>query len=767
MATTKPKTSVYPLIITRGQVYFPLNDTDDLDCGRTFTMNGILDADRGEDKLVAVVTQLVYRNDNPELDDLYKVGVLAKLTKVKIRPNYITVRLIPLDRITLLDMKLNDSGYYEATVTPKKSKTPKNFDAEQSYKSLLDLLLTMPDVNQTLISYVKDFKLEETPFLTLLYHVSNELIHNTIQRQTLLEEDNVQNVYNLLIKYLKDEVSETKVDQINRMIRSKSEQGSAENVAQSTDDDEDEELDTAEEILRKLDKNFYPDYIKKRVKKEVRRLSKNDVERAKSLDYIDWVLRLPYQQETADNLDLENIARVLDEDHYGLNEPKKRIVEFIAVKRMTKNNRAPIICFAGPPGTGKTSLAMSIARALGRKLVKSSLGGVDDEAKIRGFLRTYVGSQPGTIIQNMAKAGTINPVFVLDEIDKLGRSNQGDPASALLEALDPKQNKTFVDHYIEEPYDLSKVMFICTANDVRNIPRPLLDRMELITLKPYTEEEKLNIALRHLVPKEIREHGLDDYNVTFTEDAILEIINSYTFEAGVRGLDKQIASVLRKLSVRILNDDNPKFTIDKNEVKNYLGQELIRMNKKEECSQVGVVTGLCVISDIGGDILPIEVTTYKGKGKVSVTGNLEEMMEESGHIAATHVHSFAKDYGIDPDVFNDLDINIHFPDAAPKDGNSAGVAMTIGIISVLTHRKVNCDYAMTGEVSLMGKVLPIGGVQEKIIGAIRAGIKTVIIPKANERELKEIPKEVLDKIEVKVVERVSEVVDLVLLPKED
>lgn len=758
------KKEKYPLIITRGQVYFPHNDTDDLDCGRTFTMNAILAGEKREDKLVVVVTQIVYRNDKPKFDDLYKVGVIAKLTKIKMRPNYITVRLLPLERVDLHEIAMNEDEHFDAIVSKREIDTTEEFDKKEALKSLLDLLLTIPHASQNLILFLKGFDIETMPFEDVLYRVSNELINNTVQRQALLEQQTYKEAFELLMQYLKDEMTDSKIDQISNLIRSKNEGEGRAVSSEETDEDDDEELDTAEEILQKLEKNYYPPHIKKRVKKEVRRLSKNDVERAKSLDYIDWMLKLPYEQETADNLDLENIARVLDEDHYGLQEPKKRIVEYIAVKRMTKNNRTPIICFAGPPGTGKTSLAISIARALGRKMVKASLGGVNDEAKIRGFLRTYIGSQPGTIIANMAKAGTINPVFVLDEIDKMGVSNQGDPASALLEALDPKQNKAFVDHYIEESYDLSKVMFICTANEVRNIPRPLLDRMELITLKPYTEDEKLNIALKHLVPREIREHGLDDYNVTFTEGAILEIINHYTFEAGVRGLAKQIASILRKLSVRILNDEDPSFTITEKEVRDYLGQELIYKNKKGETSQVGVVTGLCVISDIGGDILPIEVTTYKGKGRVRVTGNLEEMMEESGQIAATHVHSFAADYGIDPDIFEDIDINIHFPDAAPKDGNSAGVAMTVGIISVLTDRKVNCDIALTGEVSLMGKVLPIGGVEEKILGAIRAGIKTVIIPKANERNLSDIPSNVLDKIKIITVERVSEVVDLVLLP---
>ncbi|HZJ89285.1 MAG TPA: S16 family serine protease, partial [Bacilli bacterium] len=415
----------------------------------------------------------------------------------------------------------------------------------------------------------------------------------------------------------------------------------------------------------------------------------------------------------------------------------------------------------------KTSLAISIATAMGRKLVKASLGGIDDESKLRGFLRTYVGSQPGNIISNMRKVGTINPIFVLDEVDKLGSSaNRGDPNSALLEILDPQQNKAFIDHYIDEPYDLSKVVFIATANYIRNIPRPLLDRMELIELKGYTNEEKIEIALRHLIPTGIVDHGLEGYNITFTREGLLEIIDGYTFEAGVRSLNRQISSILRKISVEILTDNDVKVEVTKAEVKRHLGNPYTYFNEKEEKPIVGVVTGLSVVGGQIGEIMKIEVTTFKGKGAVNVTGNLEKMLRETGDIAASHVRSYATHYGINEEDFFNKDINVHFPEASSKDGNSAGLAIALGIISVLTNRTINHDIAMTGEITLMGRVLAIGGVYEKLLGAIRAGISTVIIPQENERDLDEIPEEVKAKVKIVTVSHIDDAIDLVLLPGE-
>lgn len=761
-----------PLIITRGEVYFPGNESDDLDVGRSFTRKAIEVAKANPDGLVIVTTQKVYTENKPEFADIYEIGVVAKLTKVRPRPNYVTVRLEPIARVQISELEKIEDQYFLAIATTLPSlSVHENYDQNAGVQRLIDLIMENADISSHVIKGIRPFFSNEITLEQVTYFVANQLINNTEQKQMLLQEIDTVKRLEKIIAYITEDIKSNNINAINQIIRNQGnvETKQPEEAAKNPNikaGDEEEDLDTNEEILKRLEQRFYPENIVRKVKKELRRMSKNDNERARSLEYLDWILNLPYDQETIDNLDLENVAKVLDEDHYGLEDPKKRIVEYIAVKRMSQNLRSPIICFYGPPGTGKTSLAMSIARALGRKLVKSSLGGVDDEAKLRGFLRTYIGSQPGTIISSIRKGGTVNPVFVLDEVDKLAQSRQGDPSSALLEILDPKQNKAFTDHYIEEPYDLSRVMFIATANNVRNIPRPLLDRMELIPLKPYTQSEKINIAARHLVPKQIQEHGLDGYNIKFTEDGIIELIDHYTFEAGVRGLDKVIASVLRKVSVEILQDKNPKLELDAAEVSRHMGEKLMKMTEKETESKVGVVTGLAVIGDIGGDILPLEVTTFKGSGSINITGNLEAMMKESGQIAVTHVHSFAKDYGIDESVFKDTTINVHFPDAAPKDGNSAGIAMSIGIISVLTGRKVNCDVAMTGEVSLMGKALPIGGVQEKIIGAARAHMKKVLLPFANKEELDRVPSEVKDKLEIVLINTVADAVEHALLPLE-
>lgn len=761
-----------PLVITRGEVYFPGNESDDLDVGRSFTRRAIEVAKGSVDNLVIVTTQKVYTENKPEFQDVYDIGVVAKLTKIRPRPNYVTVRLEPIARVKITSLEKIEDGYFvaEATTLPSLEVNP-NYDAQAAVQKLIELIMVNSEVTGSIIKGIRPFFSNEITLEQVTYFVANQLVNNTEQKQRLLEELDTTKRLETIIAIINEDMQSNNINAINQIIRNQGnvESKASEEVSKNPNikaGDEEEDLDTNEEILKRLEQRFYPENIVRKVKKELRRMSKNDNERARTLEYLDWILNLPYDQETIDNLDLENVAKVLDEDHYGLEEPKKRIVEYIAVKRMSQNLRSPIICFYGPPGTGKTSLAMSIARALGRKLVKSSLGGVDDEAKLRGFLRTYIGSQPGTIISSIRKGGTVNPVFVLDEVDKLAQSRQGDPSSALLEILDPKQNKAFIDHYIEEPYDLSKVMFIATANNVRNIPRPLLDRMELIPLKPYTQNEKINIAMRHLVPKQITEHGLDGYDIKFTEDGIIELIDHYTFEAGVRGLDKAVASVLRKVSVEILQDKNPKLTLDAAEVQRHMGEKLMRMTEKETENKVGVVTGLAVIGDIGGDILPLEVTTYKGNGTINVTGNLEPMMKESGQIAMTHVRSFAAQYGINEDVFEKTTINVHFPDAAPKDGNSAGIAMAVGIISVLTGRKVNCDVAMTGEVSLMGKALPIGGVQEKIIGAVRAKIKKVLLPFANKEELDRVPSEIKDKIEIVLIHSVQDAVNHALLPIE-
>ncbi len=526
-------------------------------------------------------------------------------------------------------------------------------------------------------------------------------------------------------------------------------------------------------IKERLENNPYPENVKKKVLKEIKKfemMPESSIEASLILNYLDHIMNVPWYQVTEDNDDLNNVKKILDEDHFGLEKVKERIIEYLAVKHETGNLKAPILCFYGPPGCGKTSLGRSIARALDRKFIKSALGGVNDEAEIRGHRRTYVGSMPGRIISSMTKAGTINPVFLLDEIDKVGgmSSNRGDPSSALLEVLDPEQNYIFNDNYLEEPYDLSKVLFIATANNLSNIPGPLRDRLELIEVPSYTELEKIKIAEGFLIKKQMDANGLKEGSAEFTTDGIKEIIECYTREAGVRSLERLIASCCRKAVVELLTKpETPKpIVIDEKKVQEYLGTEIFEDTKKEKEPQVGVVTGLAY-TDFGGDILPIEVNHFPGKGGFVITGQLGDVMKESCAIALDYVKANHEKYGIDSAIFEKNDLHIHAPEGAvPKDGPSAGVAITTAIISSLTGRKIDNNVAMTGEVTLRGNALPIGGLREKSLAALRSGIKTIIVPEANKKDVNELPKEVKEELKIVYMKCVDDALAIALLPKE-
>ena len=520
-------------------------------------------------------------------------------------------------------------------------------------------------------------------------------------------------------------------------------------------------------IRERLENNPYPDHVKAKVKSELKRYSmmpQASLESSLIMSYIQTLMDVPWYEETKDNDDINNVKKILDQDHYGLVDVKKRIVEYLAVKKMTGNLKAPILCFYGPPGCGKTSLGKSIARALGRKFFKASLGGISDEAEIRGHRRTYVGSMPGRIISGMKRVGVTNPVFLLDETDKLASSYKGDPASALLEVLDPEQNFAFNDNYLEEPYDLSNVLFICTANYLENIPAPLRDRLELIEVNSYTEFEKIKIAQGFLFKKQLAANGLKNKQISFSEEAYRYLIEKYTREAGVRELERKIASIMRKGVVELLSDKTlKKIEVTPELITKYLGAPLFDNTKKENKPQVGVVTGLAY-TQFGGDILPIEVNFFPGKGNLVLTGKLGDVMKESASIAYDYVRSNANKYKIDTKLFADNDIHIHVPEGAvPKDGPSAGVALTTAIVSCFTNRAVNNEVAMTGEVTLRGNALPIGGLREKSLAALRSGIKTIIVPSENKKDVSELPQEVKDGINIIYMNNVDDALKVALV----
>ena len=515
-----------------------------------------------------------------------------------------------------------------------------------------------------------------------------------------------------------------------------------------------------ENLRKRLEEAKLPKGMYEKAMDELKKYANTSAQMAESgiiRSYLELICDLPWYKQTEDNQDLNDVIKKLDSKHYGLKKVKDRIVEYLAVRMMTGHNPSTILCLAGPPGVGKTSLARSISDALGRKFVKQSLGGIRDESEIRGHRRTYIGALPGRIIKGMKDAGTVNPVFLLDEIDKMTADYRGDPAAAMLEVLDPEQNKYFSDNYLEEPYDLSQVMFITTANDISSIPAPLRDRMEIIELSSYTEIEKFNIGFQYLLPRNIEEHGLKEDQISITDDAMRKIIRGYTRESGVRELNRQIAALCRKTVKKILMEKVSKVEITEDNLSDYLGKVLFLDNQNREKDQVGIVTGLAW-TQFGGDTLDIEVTSYPGKGGLILTGKLGDVMKESAQAAFSYVRSHANEFGIDNKVFQENDIHIHVPEGAvPKDGPSAGVTLTTALVSALSNKPVSCHIGMTGEITLRGDVLPIGGLREKSIAATRNGLKKIFIPKDNERDIEDIPEEVRKVLEIQPVDHISQI----------
>ena len=766
----RPQTLTLPLLPTRSFVLFP-STIQPIEAGRSFSINAINAAHLQADSLLFVACQKNPNDETIDFDTIYHVGTLCRIVSIVEKGDLVRVRVDVVERITLNDISYDQAnGYYVANGTIDNVPMMDEITNDSIIRAIVDKLNNLPNVlsllNKSTLNQVNKVK----DAASLCYILASNLQCSTEEKQAILECNNVNELMEKILLLISGEQTKAQIDEnIANSVRESTEKSQKEYFLREKLKDIKKELgevtndnNSPESILEKLEKNPYPENIKKKVKSELAKfdmMPQGSLEGALIQSYLDVLMSIPWWEKTEDDEDLKHVEAILDEDHYGLENPKKRIVEYLAIKKLTGNLKSPILCFYGPPGTGKTSLGKSIARALGRKFFKCSLGGISDEAEIRGHRRTYVGSLPGRIIQGMRKAGVTNPVFLLDEVDKLASSYKGDPASALLEVLDPEQNNQFNDNYVEEPYDLSDVLFICTANYLENIPGPLRDRLELIQLSSYTEIEKMHIAKEHLVAKQIALNGLKPEQVIFEDDALRYIIRSYTREAGVRELERKIASCLRKVAVNFVkNPDCGVTTINADKVREYLGVPIFEDTQKEKEAQVGVVTGLAY-TEYGGDILPIEVNFFKGKGSLILTGHLGDVMKESASIALDYVKSNAENFQVDPELFVNSDIHIHVPEGAvPKDGPSAGVAMTCAIISCLSHRPVSPDVAMTGEVTLRGQALPIGGLREKSLAALRSGIKKIVVPKDNKKDVDELPKEVKDTLQIVFMSSVEDAV---------
>lgn len=758
-----------PLLITKSFVIFPEQKNIQVDAGRDFSIKAI-DASRDlNSSLLLVVAQKDPSIEVPTQKDICEVGTLCRITSYSNMKNYIRVHITGTKRVKINNLSFDASGHFVADAETIEDVIKDDKRILAYCKNIITALVNTPQVSnvvpRTLFAELTTKGVEPT----LLPDLLSPYIPLTDEgRMKILCELDLEKRLGLVLTAIDEVKKEAEIDKdINKDVSEQTEKQQRDYILREKlraikkelGDDPDGSTDE-ENIKKRLEEHPYPDHVKAKVLSELKRFSmmpQASLESSLIMSYIQTLMDVPWFEETADNDDLENVKKILDEDHYGLTDVKKRIVEYLAVKKMTGNLKAPILCFYGPPGCGKTSLGKSIARALGRKFFKASLGGISDEAEIRGHRRTYVGSMPGRIISGMKRVGVTNPVFLLDEVDKLASSYKGDPASALLEVLDPEQNFAFNDNYLEEPYDLSNVLFICTANYLENIPAPLRDRLELIEVNSYTEIEKVKIAKGFLFKKQMVANGLKARQISFSEDAYTRIIRGYTREAGVRELERKIASVMRKAVVDLLtNKELKKVSVTPELVEKYLGAPIFENSKKEEKGQVGVVTGLAY-TEYGGDILPIEVNYFPGKGSLILTGKLGDVMKESATIAYSYVRSNASKYKIDPKLFEKNDIHIHVPEGAvPKDGPSAGVAITTAIISSYTKSPVSDEVAMTGEVTLRGHALPIGGLREKSLAALRSGIKTIIVPADNKKAVNELPKEVKDNLKIIYMKNVDD-----------
>ena len=763
---SKNPTLNLPVICTRGVVVFPGQDVM-VEVGRPKSINAVEESSNSYDNMVFITCQKDIMVEDPKVDDVYSIGTLSKIKVIRRKDGFMRVTFTGMKRARMIS--LEDSKHMMvATIEPLDEIQGDSLQEAAYVKKIIDEFRKFGNLSAAFPSDVLNSLTQGISAITLTDQFAQFFPFDIAVKQQLLEELNLNKRMLIIINELEKQLKMNEIEaDINDKVKESIDGSQKEYYLREKLKAIKEELgdvsnfsDDTQELRDKIENNPYPEHVKQKAREELKRyemIPQGSGEASVARNYLEWLLNVPWYETTEDNSDLKEVQSILDEDHYGLKKVKERIMEYLAVKQMTGTLNAPIICLVGPPGVGKTSLAKSIARSINRKFVKMSLVGVKDEAEIRGHRRTYLGSMPGRVIQGMKQAGVINPVFLIDEIDKMGYDYKGDPSSALLEVLDPEQNKLFSDHYLEEPYDLSKVMFIATANYLDNIPAPLQDRLEIIELPSYTELDKVHIAEEHLIPKQIKMNGLKPSQFKLKEKELLFLIRHYTREAGVRQLERLIGSLCRKTVLAILNNDKKSVTVTEKLIKEWLGKEIFDYGVKEKKNQVGVVTGLAY-TQFGGDVLSVEVNYFEGKGSLIMTGKLGDVMKESAEIALDYVKAHAKEYDIDPKFFSSHDIHIHVPEGAvPKDGPSAGVTLTTALVSALSDKPVHSDLAMTGEVTLRGNVLPIGGLREKSLAAHRAGIKKILIPKANVRDLDDVPEAVKESITFVPVETMAQV----------
>jgi ATP-dependent Lon protease len=759
-----------PMMPVRDMVIFPQQMTPFI-VGREASVRALEEALAG-DKKIFLSTQHDASIDDPKPEEIYAVGTLANIVQsVKLPDGNIKVLVEGVERARALSIG-TEEGFFRANLRLLSARIEITPQVEQLVQKVTGLYEQFIKLSQSLNydTMIAAARVDDPARLSDTIAANLQLPVD--EKQELLETADPLDRLNRVAEILEIELEKLNVDRnINTRVKRQMERAQKEYYLNEKLKAIQKELgrgekNEIEDLKKKIDAAGMPKDVHEKAIAELKRLElmpPMSAESTVSRNYVDWLLAVPWKKRSKEIRDIKAAEEILNKEHYGLEKVKERILEFLAVRQLVKNPKGSILCFVGPPGVGKTSLAMSIGHATGRKFVRVSLGGVRDEAEIRGHRRTYIGALPGQIIQMMKKAGTTNPIFVLDEVDKMSTDFRGDPSAALMEVLDPELNHAFTDHYLDVEYDLSKVMFVCTANVLHTIPQPLQDRMEILRLPGYTEQEKLEIAKRFLVKRAREATGLTDKNLSFTEDGLLHLIRHYTHEAGVRNLEREIQNIARKMARRVVTDGaETQAEITADNVKDFLGVLKFREMWLEKHNEIGLATGLAW-TEVGGSVLAVEATVMEGKGRLTPTGKLGEVMQESAQAAMSYVRSRTEQFGLQKDFYRTLDIHVHVPEGAiPKDGPSAGITICTSIVSALTRNPVRCDVAMTGEITLRGKVLPIGGVKEKLLAAHRMGLRTIILPKDNEKDLAEIPQEILASLKIHFVETMDEVLQIAL-----